>query len=206
MGSQVGYVTERVMRAVVRRVVKVDEGECHDLLERSRLQDGAGGRALAEVVVERLARRGALQGLITGVAAIPPFGLAMAIVDTRRMAELRATMTAAVATVARPGFFAGPCWEDEVLQVMTGGHPAPRPAEPAAEVARRVGRVVARDFASRQGRRLTQRWVTRWLAKRTAKRFLATRLVPLAGGALGAAWNYVELRRDGDRILQHYFP
>jgi hypothetical protein len=204
MRTCVGYVTDRVVRAIVRRAVKVDEDACRDLIDRTSQQNGAGGRVLAEEVVERVARRGALQGMLTGVASIPPFGLVMAIVDTRRMTELRAMMTAAVATAAQPTFFSGPEWQDEVLDVMTGqqGHDG----ADVAEVAKRAGRVFARDFVSRQGRRLTQRWMNRWLAKRVAKRFLTIRLVPLAGGAVGAAWNYIELRRDGERIVRHYYP
>jgi hypothetical protein len=205
-GTHVGFVTDRVVRAIVRRAVKVDENQCREVVDRAKRRNGAGGRALAEEVIEQLARRGALQGLLTGAASIPPLGLVMAVVDTRRMTELRATMTASVASSAQPAFFAGHDWQGEVLEVMTGQPGTPSTGVAPTEAAKRAGRVLARDFASRQGRRLAQRWMTRWLAKRTARRFVVTRLVPLAGGALGAVWNYVELRRDGDRVLRHYFP
>ncbi|MFW6051311.1 MAG: hypothetical protein ACODAU_09065 [Myxococcota bacterium] len=197
-----GFFSDTVLRAVVRRAVKVDPKECREAVAQARRMNGGQDRPAAEAVVERYARKGAVQGLVTGVGAVPPLSLVMAVVDTRGMSQMRSAMAASVALAARPSFFEEPAWKDEVLQVLTG---EPVGREPAGEVARRAGRVVARGFVSKQGRKLAQRWMTRWLARRTTQRFFVTKLVPVAGGAVGAAWNYLELRRDGNRVLRHYF-
>ncbi|MFW5925263.1 MAG: hypothetical protein ACOCV4_03800 [Myxococcota bacterium] len=201
-----GFVTDRIVRAVVRRTVKVDPAECRRVVTEARRTNGGQDRSAAHAIVEHYARKGALQGLVTGVGAVPPFSLAMAFVDTRGMARMRSAMAASVAATARPSFFDGSEWKDEVLQVLTGDPDEVDGGEAAGDMAKRAGRVFVRGFVSKQGRKLTQRMMTRWLARRTARRFFATKLVPVAGGAVGAAWNYLELRNDGRRVLQYYYP
>lgn len=204
-GWGVGFLIDKVVRAVVRRTVKVDPKECRKIVAEARRDNGGHDGPAATAVVEHYARKAALQGLLTGVGSMPPFGLAMAFVDTRGMAQMRAAMAASVATTRNPAFFDESGWQDEVLRVLTAAGDELDADEAAAEVAKRAGRVFARGFVSKQGRKLGQRVMTRWLAKRTAERFVISKLVPLAGGAVGAAWNYVELRRDGARVLRHYF-
>jgi hypothetical protein len=147
---------------------------------------GGSDEAVARRLIHRFARRAALVGFVTGLPSNPLLAFPLAAVDTSATAKLCADMASAVGLVADPEGAA-----DEGAAERTPD------AYPGA-----VASFFIRGLKNRVTPQAVTKAAVRWAAKRTAGRAVLTRMVPLVGGALGAAWNYVEVRGEGQRLYR----
>lgn len=156
---------------------------------RAAAQTEAGGgtdEATAQHLIHRFARRAALVGFVTGLPSNPVLAFPLAAVDTSATAKLCADMASALSLVADP--------EGAAEDRAADGAPE---AYPGAVVS-----FFIRGLKNRVSPQAVTKAAARWAAKRTVGRAVLTRMVPLVGGALGAAWNYAEVRGEGRRLFR----
>ncbi|MEZ4267935.1 MAG: hypothetical protein R3F39_16295 [Myxococcota bacterium] len=152
---------------------------------RAEASDGSD-EAAARYLIHRFARRAALVGFVTGLPSNPVLAFPLAAVDTSATAKLCADMASALSLVGDP--------EGEAEERASDRAPE---AYPGA-----VTSFFIRGLKNRVSPMAVTKAAARWAAKRTVGRAVLTRMVPLVGGALGAAWNYAEIRGEGRRLYR----
>lgn len=187
-----------VLHRMGDRFFRVDEEECQALVQRLREPTV---HATAEAVIEHFARKAAIRGFLIGIPASPVLAIPLSFVDTRGVTRMRAGLVASLAYLSDSRFFDEPNWRDEVILAITRRAPGPEaaPVGPA-----RLGKAMARAWVAERGQRWAARGMARWLARRAAQRALFTKMVPIVSGAAGAAWNYFEVSRQGQRAMRAY--
>lgn len=199
-----GSLANALIERIVQRSLDFEKEDCIEAVSRIRTaRPSTEPRVVASAVVDHFARKGAITGFIAGFASNPLLSIPLALLDTEKASQLSAKMAASVAYIARPTFFEDPTWKDETLSALSVGEKADaRDAEAQTDRARRF---VIRGFVTSQSQKAVRRAVTRWIGRRVAERAVLTKLVPVVGGIVSAAWNYVELRRVGGRVVVFYF-
>ncbi len=183
--SIISAVAARANR--LSRWLMADPVTIHAMAERARAEASDGSEeAAARYLIHRFARRAALVGFVTGLPSNPVLAFPLAAVDTSAAAKLCADMASALSLVGDP--------EGAAKDLASGRAPE---AYPAA-----ITSFFIRGLKNRVTPQAVTRAAARWAAKRTIGRAVLTRMVPLVGGALGAAWNYAEIRGEGRRLYR----
>jgi hypothetical protein len=181
-------VSELAARANrVARWVMADPASLEAMAARARAEvPGGDDEAVARRLIARFARRGALIGFVSGLPSNPVMAFPLAAVDTSATAKICADMAATLEGIADPDGLGDRQARDGVPQ-----------ANPAA-----VASFLIRGLKNRSVPQALTRAAVRWAATRTAKRAVLTRMVPVVGGLLGAAWNYAEIQAEGRRLYR----
>jgi hypothetical protein len=133
---------------------------------------------VAKRLTERRARRSAVRGFLTGIPgglwSVPLF-----FIDLRGVFSERANLSAEMHYARDPCFFDETGWWQRV-------------ARTAADMPVGAG-------GSQFARSVVKELVIRRAGPMVAK-FSATKVVPVAGGVVGAVWNYAWMKREGARM------
>ena len=195
------------LTALLRFALRVDQPRCRRLTQRLRQHHPeATDRELAEKLVTFYARRGAVAGFVSGLATNPFLALPAAVADVAALLRFYANLSATVGCLADPHYFDEPGWEADALVMLAGRRAASRVLQGiAVEGVKRT----AHDLVQRQARAAVVRSLGQGAAGRVGakitQRALAAKLVPILGGLVGGAWNYLELRSVGRRIVRFHF-
>lgn len=133
---------------------------------------------VAKRLTERRARRSAVRGFLTGIPG-GPWALPLFFIDLGGVFSERANLSAEMHYARDPSFFEEAGWWQRV-------------ARTAADVPSGAGR-------AQLARSMVKEIVIRRAGPLVAK-FSATKVVPVAGGVVGAAWNYAWMKREGARM------
>lgn len=189
---------EELVRRAVHVAFAVDPDECRGLVEDLRHESpGAPEDEIAQRIVDHYARKAALHGFITGFSAHPLVVVPLALLDARGSSRAQAAMVGSLAHLVDEGFFDHPEWEDRVLLLLSGT----RFDSSEMQLGKRAVRLAVRTVVFAQGRKLLLRRLRDLASRHALRRRLLARLVPFAGGAIAATWNYVELRVLGERVV-----
>jgi len=160
-----------------RKVAPVDVEKTKARVREAEAQ-GLDAAAVAERLTERHARRSAVRGFLTGI----PGGiwtLPLMVIDVRGVWTERAALAAELHYVQDPAFFDDPDWWKDVWRSTS--------ALPPGAGARGMVRFAVQETVLRR--------VGKAVVRRTGTRF-----IPVVGGVVGAAWNYVWVKREGSRM------
>ena len=134
--------------------------------------------SVAKRLTERRARRSAVRGFLTGIPG-GVWSLPLFFVDLGGVFRERANLSAEMHYAQDPSFFEEQGWWQQV-------------ARTAADVPNGAGR-------AQLVRSAVKELVIRRAGPLVAK-FSATKVVPVAGGVVGAVWNYAWMKREGARM------
>lgn len=197
-------------RAVSRLLLwalRVDQARCLRVTRRlRRAHPEATDRELAELLIATYARRGAVAGFVAGLATNPVLALPSAVADVAALLRFYANLSACVGCLASPDYFSEPDWEADALVMLVGRRAVSRVMQGVAvEGVKRASRELLRRQVGAAMVRVLQRGAPAWLATKVTQRALASKLVPVVGGLVGGAWNYLELRSVGRRLVRYHF-
>lgn len=160
-----------------RKVAPVNIERTKSRVQRAET-DGLDAAGVAERLTEEHARRSAVRGFLTGV----PGGiwtLPLLFMDVRGVWSERASLAAGLHYTRDPDFFESPDWWKDVFRSTSS-------------VAHGSGAKSMVRFAVQE---VVMRRVGRSVVQRVGLRF-----VPVVGGVVGAAWNYVWVKKEGSRM------
>jgi hypothetical protein len=198
---------QKTLVRLMRFALRVDEQRCLDLAARlRRTHPDATDRELADRLVSYYARRGAVAGFISGLATNPLLALPAAMADVAALLRFYAHLSATVGCLAHEDYFDEPGWEADALVMLAGRRAVSRVLQGVAvEGAKRT----AHDLLQRQARAAVVRALGPGAAGRVGakitQRAITAKLVPIIGGLIGGAWNYLEMRSVGRRIVRFHF-
>lgn len=79
-----------------------------------------------------------------------------------------------------------------------------RSAPVGVQAGRQTSKVLVRKYISKNVLRTLVRWAAKYLGIKLTQRAIITKVVPLAGAAIGGGWNWFEVRRLGRRALAYH--
>jgi hypothetical protein len=192
---------------LLRFALRVDQERCQRVTQRlRRSHPDATDRELADELISFYARRGAVAGFVSGLATNPFLALPAAVADVAALLRFYAHLSATVGYLADPGYFDEPGWEADALVMLAGRRAVSRVLQGiAVEGVKRSGH----DLLQRQARAAVVRALGQGAAGRVGtkitQRAIVAKLVPILGGLVGGAWNYLEMRSVGKRIVRYHF-
>jgi len=192
---------------LLRFALRVNQGRCLRMTrELRRAYPDATDRELAERLVAMQARRGALAGFLAGLATNPILAVPAAVADVAALLRFYATLSATVGCLANPDYFNEPGWEADALVMLAGRRAVSRVLQGlAVEGVKRTSHELLKRQARAAVGRAVGRGAPAWLGAKITQRALVGKLVPVLGGLVGGAWNYLELRAVGRRIVRYHF-
>jgi len=197
----------KALTGLLRFALRVDQARCLRITqELRRSHPDATDRELAHKLVAFYARRGAVAGFLSGLATNPFLALPAAVADVAALLRFYANLSATVGCLADPDYFDEPGWEADALVMLAGRRAVSRVLQGVAvEGVKRT----SHDLLQRQARAAVVRALGQGAAGRVGtkitQRALVAKLVPILGGLVGGAWNYLEMRSVGRRIVRFHF-
>jgi hypothetical protein len=170
--------------------------------------DGAReqARRLAERFVESHARMAGVEGFALGIASNPLLIFGTALGDVAFVLRFYAYLTAAIGYLANPNYFDDPDWKNDALLILAGPKAVSRlMREAGIQFGKHGSKVLLKKYLRKGVLAALKKFILRWFGKKVTQRMIITKLVAIAGGVVGGAWNYVELRAVGNRIIAYHF-
>lgn len=192
---------------VLKKVLHVDPFECRGVVESRRAQHPTESpRELAQRIVSSYARKGAVEGFGAGLPSNPFTMVPAALADLAVVLHFYAKMTAAIGYLADRDYFDDPDWSNDALVMLAGPKVVSRVLKEAGiKVGERLTRSVIRKYLSKGVLRALKKWMAKWLGVKLGQRALISKAVPIVGGFIGGAWNFVEISAVGKRIIAYQF-
>lgn len=160
---------------------------------------------LALRLVSDSAWRAVASGAVTGLPSSPWVSLPAALADTAAMIRIEAYVAARVALLFDEHYFDGNALRYELMLPVMGGYVASAAfGEPADHGKASVTRRVVRNLLSKESLRRLKGTLVKYFGAKVTQRALATKTLPIMGGLLSGAWNYVELRVVGQRSYSYF--
>lgn len=160
---------------------------------------------LAQRLVSSSAWQAVASGAITGLPSNPWVSLPAALADTAAMIRIEVYVAARVALLFDERYFDREALRYELMLPVMGGYVASAPfGEPADHGKASVTKRVLRNLLSKESLRHLKALMLKYFGTKVTQRALVTKSLPLAGGFLSGAWNYVELRMVGERCYAYF--
>jgi hypothetical protein len=160
---------------------------------------------LALRLVSGSAWRAVASGAVTGLPSNPWVAVPAALADTAAMIRIEAYVAARVALLFDEHYFDGEELRYELMLPVMGGYVASAPVgEPADHGKASVTRRILRNVLSKESLRQLKGMMLKYFGAKVTQRALVTKTLPIVGGALSGAWNYVELRMVGQRSYAYF--
>ncbi len=165
----------------------------------------ASDKKLAEAAFSRARWKATATGVATGLPANPWVALPAATLDVAATLKIEVLAAARVAVIYDPKFFDDEDAAWELLVPIFGIN---------------VGSQLVRQAGIRGSMGLTRAGIKKYLTKETLKQFqkimlkyfgikvtqkgVITKTLPIVGGLIGGAWNYVEAGRIKNRTINYF--
>jgi hypothetical protein len=121
------------------------------------------------------------------------------------MIRIEAYVAARVALLFDESYFEGEDLRYELMLPVMGGYVASAPVgEPADHGKASVTRRILRNVLSKESLRQLKGMALKYFGAKVTQRALVTKTLPIVGGVLSGAWNYVELRMVGQRSYAYF--
>jgi len=138
-------------------------------------------REIAERLVQRYAAIAFVEGALTTLASGPALALPAGLFDAAFLMRASSRLNGLTGHLADPSYLDTDDWKADVLTIV-GDTPVAHQA-----LRRSVVQMVHR------------------VGVRVASRRIAARALPVVGGLVGGAWNYLEMRQLGRRFVEYHF-
>lgn len=176
-----------------------------DVLERRRAAPDADNATLARDLIATTAWKGTALGAATGLVANPWAAVPAAMLDAGAMLRLQVELAMRIALLYEPELRTRTEPPYELLIPIMGSRIF---AEVARETAIRAGmgvsRAAVRRYLRKDALKQMQRLALRYLGLKVTQGAVITKTLPLIGSAIGAAWNHVEARVVGGRVVDYF--
>jgi hypothetical protein len=185
----------------------VDPEACKAIAEaKRRTMVGKTPREVARAIVSSYARKGGLEGFVTGLPTNLFIAFPGALADAGVLLRFFATMSGTLGYLANPDYFDDPDWRHDLLVTLAGAATIGKIfQELGMNFSKQAAKQLIRKYISKEFLRALKRWVLKWLGKKITQRAIITRALPIVGGLIGGAWNYVEIRTVGGRLVNYHF-
>ncbi len=121
------------------------------------------------------------EGALTAMASGPFLAIPAALVDTAFILRMAARLNGCIGLLSNPDYFSDDRWRADAVAL------------------------IGNDPVAQQGARRTVLQVTNRVALQLASRAGVRRLIPVLGGIVGGAWNFLEIRALAARIFDYHF-
>jgi hypothetical protein len=160
----------------------VDPDDCRKEIEWRRGRHPAlNNRKLARRMMMEYSMISLGEGALTALASGPFLAIPAALVDTAFILRMAARLNGCIGLLANPQYFADEAWRADTVAL------------------------IGNDPVAQQGARRTALQVTNRVALQLATRAGVRRLIPVLGGLVGGAWNFLEVRTLAARIFDYHF-
>lgn len=197
---------EGILMKALEKVVDIDVSVLQERVGtlRAKFPD-ATSKQLARKAFKRAVWQSTMTGIVTSFPGNPFTAVPAAVADVALVLRAEAVATGMVALIYEPDFFDDEvaCWE--LLVPVFGIN---------------VASQLAREMALKGGSTLTKQAIRKYLSKETLKQFkrimikyfgvkvtqkgVATKTVPVVGGAIGGVWNNVEVKLVRKRAIRYF--
>lgn len=193
------------IESIVKTLVP-DPTECVGKAEKLRkAYPRASPRELAEKAVGQskalLAGAGAAAGAVSNPFAMVPLAAGeMAIVLSRE-----ARLAGVIAALMDPDVLNDEdAFTADVLGILFPNAVSQALREVAVRAGQATSRTLIRKYVTKDLLKAIIRFAAKYLGIKIGQRAIITKAVPLVGAAIGATWNWVEVKRLGKRAIAYY--
>lgn len=160
----------------------VDPDDCRKEIEwRRRRNPELSNRKLGRQMMLEYSLLSLGEGALTALASGPVLAIPAALVDTAFILRMAARLNGCMGLLANPEYFSDDRWRADAVAL------------------------IGNDPVTQQGARRTALQVTNRVALQLASRAGVRRLIPVLGGIVGGAWNFLEIRALAARIFDYHF-
>lgn len=148
-----------------------------------------------------LAAAGGGGGLVANPVAAAPLALA----ETGVVLKAEANMVGVVAALLEPSVLNDKAtFATDVMAIVFPSAATQALREFTTRAGQATTRTLIRKYISKGVLKALQRFALKYLGLRLTQRAIITKTVPLVGAGIGAAWNWLEVKRVGRRAVQYY--
>lgn len=179
--------------------LEVDPPTIRDRVAQWEAAGATSDDALRQRAESHHARRAAMHGFATGIIPGVVGSLVVSLFDARGIARERAAFAATCAYIMDRRFFDDPSYALAIARSLDSGDLVL--STPSGEDG--WGNTALAFHAKQYARRALRRGALRWIGKKVVGG-PSSFVLPVVGGAVGAAWNYGELKWVGLRFRDDF--
>jgi hypothetical protein len=185
----------------------VDPETCKAQAEaKRRKMSGKSPQQVAKAIVASYARKGGLEGFVTGLPTNLLVALPGALTDAGVLLRFFATMNGTLGYLANPDYFDDPDWRHDLLVTLAGAAAIGKIfQELGISFSKQAAKQIIRTYIGKEVLRALKRWVLKWFGKKVTQRAIIAKAVPFIGALIGGTWNYFEIKAVGRRIFAYHF-
>jgi hypothetical protein len=160
---------------------------------------------LAEAAIKNSRRRAAAIGALSGLAANPLTMIPAAGADVYAVLRTEANLAGLVASMIDPDTLKDEeTFKTDILAILFPAAISNALQTVGVQAGRQTSKVLVRKYISKDVLKVAIRWAAKYLGIKLTQRAIITKVVPLAGAAIGGGWNWFEVRRLGRRALAYH--
>jgi hypothetical protein len=116
-----------------------------------------------------------------------------------------AMLVGVVAAIIEPASLDDPDgFKADVLAILFPSAASQTLRAAAVRAGQATTRTLIRKYVSKDVLKALVRFAAKYLGMKLTQKAILTKAVPLVGGAVGAAWNWIEVERVGRRAIAYY--
>jgi hypothetical protein len=194
-------ITEQLINALVP-----DPEECRlKARQIERAHSSLAGEQLALRALTQAKRWTAVAGGASGAIANPIVMLPAAAGEMGYVLKEEAMLVGVVAAIIEPASLDDPDgFKADVLAILFPSAASQTLRAAAVRAGQATTRTLIRKYVSKDVLKALVRFAAKYLGMKLTQKAILTKAVPLVGGAVGAAWNWIEVERVGRRAIAYY--
>lgn len=160
---------------------------------------------LVQTAIKNSRRRAAAIGALSGFAANPLTMVPAASADVYAVLRTEANLAGLIATIIDPDTLEDEdTFKTDILAILFPAAISNALQTVGVQAGRQTSKVLVRKYISKNVLKTAVRWAAKYLGIKLTQRAVVTKVVPLAGAAIGGGWNWFEVRRLGRRALAYH--